>query len=155
MIPKVGSYHLMPGCGIGSEDYARLKPRCTLLGCTPPKTNGWRAPKGWALEKGNGTLQKWQCFGINSLDFWSVTTTTTFFSIVLPHTYRTYLRNAEHLTGVEDQILPVKFLNKQYTNVILCKRSPFKVCSHILVTPTHLGFGFAIPHRFASCLSRL
>ena len=34
----------------------------------------------------------------------------------------------------------VKFLNKQDTNMILCKRSPFKFCSHILVTPTHLGF---------------
>ena len=43
---------------------------CDLfIGITPPKTNGWRAPKWW-FGKGN-SLKEWQ-FLVSMLDFWGV-----------------------------------------------------------------------------------
>ena len=46
------------------------------------KTNSWRAPKRWALEKVDSGL-KYGHFLVCMLDFWGVTTTTTTTTIIL------------------------------------------------------------------------
>ena len=57
---------IRPGCWSWCKD-DRIFPT------TPPKTNGWRAPKRWALEKVTGSLKNSNFWYRHvRLDFWSV-----------------------------------------------------------------------------------
>ena len=61
-----------------------------------PKTNGWRAPKWWALEKVTGPFKKWQLL-VSMLDFWGAYLVVGFIfvtnSVIHPHKHVTNLNN--------------------------------------------------------------
>ena len=70
-----------------------------------PKTNGWRAPKWWALEKVTKRLQIWR-FLVSMLDFWGV---SQYYSRVLYITPKKIRRIKSTKIAKHCPYVPMKF----------------------------------------------